>query len=159
MELLNTATERHCELPVAVAVAVAVVPAVAAAAAVAAAKVLLLLVRARVREGSVQCVVHVGAPWLSMCAAACVHDWGVTEACGRLGLVSGCQVASPSRPRALVGHAGSRGGELGQRGRSATRHSRLFLFTPFSRVQLYTCMTRLCDLESAETVSIYYILG
>ena len=131
MELLNTATERHCELPVAVAVAVAVVPAIAAAAAAAAAKVLLLVVRARVREGSVQCVVHVGAPWLSMCAAACVHDWGVTEACGRLGLVSGCQVASPSRPRALVGHAGSRGGELGQRGRSATRHSRLFLFTPF----------------------------
>ena len=138
MKLLSTATERHCELPIAVAVAVAVVPAVAAAAAAAAAKVLLLVVRARVREGSVQCVVHVGAPWLSMCAAACVHDWGVTEACGRLGLVSGCQVASPSRPRALVGHAGSRGGELGQRGRSATRHSRFFLFTPFFQCGLLT---------------------
>ena len=57
----------------AVVVAVAVVAAVIATVAAAVAEMLLLLVRVRVRQGSVQRVVHVCAPKMRMCRAACAR--------------------------------------------------------------------------------------
>ena len=66
----------------AVVIAVAVVAAVIATVAADVAEMLLLLVRVRVRQGSVQSVVHVGAPRCSMC----------TSACARLGLRASVQV-------------------------------------------------------------------
>ena len=102
------------------AVAVAVDSAVAVAAADAAAELLLLLVHARVRQGSVQNVVHVGVPWLSMRTTACVLCWGFTEAYRRLASVRGCKVGSLSRQRALAGRPGPLGGERGRCRRSGT---------------------------------------
>ena len=60
-----------------------------------------------------------------------VHDRGFTRACKRLAPVSGCKLGSLSRRRVCAGPLGSLSGGRGRCERSATRHSRSFVFTPF----------------------------
>ena len=89
------------------------------------------------------CCFHVHARSQAVCKVLCscvrsswcgvlvrVHDRGFTRACKRLAPVSGCKLGSLSRRRVCAGPLGSLSGGRGRCERSATRHSRSFVFTP-----------------------------